>query len=92
MSGFAPRPIRTRPSLDCSAPVQAWRKRRLMELMDKYYSGVESVGDRGRSVNYRDADDLQGLMNKLSDQIALCDNVPLYSRPRIFAVPYDKWD
>jgi hypothetical protein len=99
MSG-ADTPVRARPtpsasgSLDCSEEAQRWRKLALARLLEKMYSGVESLGDRGRSVNYHSLDDLQRLVNNLRQEIALCDNTPGADTGgrRIFTIPYNKWN
>jgi hypothetical protein len=78
--------------VNCSPAMKLWRANKLAELLDKLYSGVDSLGDRGRSVNYRDGDELQALINKLESQQAMCENGVGLGGRKIFTVPYSKWD
>lgn len=104
MSGTVPPPIAGMPLPptgpgDCSQPAQDWRRWMLGQLMMKMYTGVESLSDRGRSVNYASLGDLGTLIRSLQGQIALCDNVPggvgttgaLGRGRRMFYAPYSKW-
>jgi hypothetical protein len=77
-------------TLDCSLEAQDQRRRLLKELIDKRYSGVQSVSDRSRSVSYQDPTTLNRLIRSLRDELAYCDGT--YQRPRRFVyLPYDKW-
>jgi hypothetical protein len=78
--------------VDCSPARQIWRAKRLQELLDKLYSGVDSLGDRGRSVNYVSPEELQHLISNLENQMAMCETGHGLTGRRVFTVPYSKWD
>lgn len=93
MSGSAVLPPRNWVNgVDCSPAAKIWRARKLQDLLDKLYSGVDSLGDRGRSVNYRDADELRAMINRLENQQAMCETGHGLHGRRVFTVPYGKWD
>jgi hypothetical protein len=58
--------------VDCSDAAQDERKRQLAGLRAKITSGVAAAGDRGRSVTYRDLQDLQRAANQLQQELASC--------------------
>lgn len=61
------------PGLDCSDAAQDARRRQLEALLAKICSGVSSVGDRGRSVQYRGPDELWPLAQQLQKELISCE-------------------
>jgi hypothetical protein len=76
--------------LDCSDDAQDLRRELLKGLMLKLYSGVDSLSDRGRSVNYLGPDDLQQLIKNLGNEIAKCEG-SYQPASRVFTWDYNKW-
>ena len=59
--------------IDCSDAAQDERRRQLAGLRGKIASGVSSVGDRGRSVQYRDAADLERAAQQIQKELISCE-------------------
>lgn len=59
--------------IDCSPGAQDERRRQLLALRGKIVSGVSAVGDRGRSVTYRSADDLQRAAQQIQQELISCE-------------------
>jgi hypothetical protein len=79
--------------LDCSIQAQDKRREMLQALVEKRYSGVQSVSDRSRSVTYHDPVSLAKAINQLQREIDYCDGT-LSRRSilgRIYHVPYNRW-
>lgn len=76
--------------LDCSLDAQNDRRDFLRALKQKLYSGVESLGDRGRTVKYVSQSDLKEAIDGLEKEIAFCDGT-LRVGTRIRYAPYSKW-
>ena len=79
--------------LDCSVDMQDKRREMLRDLIEKRYSGVQSVSDRSRSVSYHDPVMLSRLINALQREIDACDgNLSRASVVgRVHFVPYNRW-
>jgi hypothetical protein len=78
-------------TIDCSIQAQDDRRRMLKELLEKRYSGVSSISDRSRSVNYQSPGDLARLIKSLQQEIDYCETGQI-ARPRRFVhLPYNKW-
>ena len=58
--------------VDCSPEGQALRLQRINDLEGKITSGVKSVVDRGRSVEYQSPEEMQKLLQHLRDEQAAC--------------------
>jgi hypothetical protein len=67
--GTLPGPI---PGLDCSDAAQDVRRQQLADLRAKIASGVQAVGDRGRSVTYRNLQDLERAAQRLQQELDSC--------------------
>jgi hypothetical protein len=83
----------TSKGIDCSPAWQEHRRQMLKDLVEKRYSGVQSLTDRSRSVTYVSPEELNRLIRGLEDEIALCDGT-LSRRAhgrRIFTPPLNKW-
>lgn len=59
--------------MDCTPETQAERRRQLVRLKAKRYSGVQSVSDRSRSVSYLNGEAMDQAIAKLEREIARCD-------------------
>jgi hypothetical protein len=77
-------------ALDCSPAEQDKRRQMLEELRGKKFSGVASISDRSRSVNYHDPVQLTKLIRALETEMALCDGTYRRGR-RIWSPAYVKW-
>jgi hypothetical protein len=79
--------------LDCSVQAQDKRREMLRDLIEKRYSGVQSVSDRSRSVTYQDPVMLNRLINALQREIDLCDGNLTRSTVvgRVHFVPFNRW-
>lgn len=76
--------------IDCSDDAQDQRRQLLKDLMAKRFSGVDSLSDRGRSVNYVDGKEMDDLIKRLGNAIAMCEGS--YRAPtQVIFIPYDKW-
>jgi hypothetical protein len=58
--------------LACTPADQERRKDKIRELEDRLYSGVSSVADRSRSVNYLSPDELRRILKGLRNDYDFC--------------------
>jgi hypothetical protein len=59
--------------LDCSPEAQARRLAWIADLEGKINSGVKSVTDRGRNVEYRSSEEMQKALDHLREEQAACE-------------------
>jgi hypothetical protein len=60
-------------ALSCSPADQERRELKLKELEDRLYSGVSSVSDRSRSVNYQSPEELRRIIKGLRKDYDFCN-------------------
>ena len=58
--------------LDCSSAGNAMRLAQIAALRQQLFAGVDSVGDRGRSVSYRSNSDIVQQINALNAELCYC--------------------
>jgi hypothetical protein len=78
------------PGLDCSDAAQAARRQQLEALLAKIRSGVTSVGDRGRSVQYGAAANLWPIAQQLQKELLACELGYWPSRKRLAYIDHVK--
>jgi hypothetical protein len=78
--------------IDCSPEAIARKLAQLDALRQQYYGGVQSVGDRGRSVTYQSMADLVAAINSLQGEISFCTTGawPRAGSMRSFVIPQVK--
>jgi hypothetical protein len=77
--------------LDCSPEGMADKLKQIADLRARLYGGVQAVGDRGRSVTYRDQTDLVRAIKGLEAEVAYCTTGAWPRGPaRLYTVPQVK--